>query len=70
MLMTQVDWARRHGFSRQYVTQLIRKGVVRPVDGKIDPAQADAASPPSATRHAWNGGLDHPGKTRRRGRPV
>ena len=43
MLMTQAAWARQHGFSRQYVTQLVRKGVIRLVDGKIDPAQADAA---------------------------
>ena len=43
MLMTQADWARRHGFSRQYVTQLIKKGVVRLSDGKIDPGQADVA---------------------------
>ncbi len=43
MLMTQADWARRHGFTRQYVTQLIAKGLVQLVDGKVDPAQADAA---------------------------
>ena len=41
-LITQAAWARRHGFSRQYVSQLVRKGVVRLVDGRIDPAEADA----------------------------
>ena len=43
MLITQAEWARRHGFSRQYVSRLVVRGAVRLVDGKIDPAQADAA---------------------------
>jgi len=43
MLITQAAWARRHGFARQYVTQLARKGIVRLVEGKINPGQADAA---------------------------
>lgn len=43
MLITQAEWARCRGFSRQYVTQLIKMGVVRLIDGKIDPDQADAA---------------------------
>ena len=42
-MITQAEWARRHGFSRQYVSKLVSRGVVRLVDGKIDPAQADAA---------------------------
>jgi hypothetical protein len=43
MLITQSEWARRHGFSRQYVSRLVRQGVLRLVDGRIDPAAADAA---------------------------
>ena len=43
MLLSQSEWARQRGFSRQYVSKLVQKGVVRLVDGKVDPAQADAA---------------------------
>ena len=43
MLITQAEWARRRGFSRQYVGRLVKRGVVRLTDGKVDPAQADAA---------------------------
>lgn len=43
MLISQAEWARRHGFSRQYVHKLVRKGIIALVDGKIDPPQADAA---------------------------
>ena len=43
MHLTQSEWARKRGFSRQYVSKLVKKGVVRLVDGKVDPAQADAA---------------------------
>ena len=43
MLITQAEWARRRGFSRQYARRLVEKGVVRLIDGKVDPAQADAA---------------------------
>ncbi len=43
MPITQTEWARRHGFSRQYVRRLVQKGVVRLTDGKVDSAQADAA---------------------------
>jgi hypothetical protein len=43
MLITQAEWARRHGFSRQYVSRLVKQGIVRLRDGRIDPAQADAA---------------------------
>lgn len=43
MLITQAEWARRHGFSRQYVSRLVKQGIVRVSDGRIDPAQADAA---------------------------
>lgn len=40
MLTTQADWARRHGFSRRYVGQLVKRGVIRIADGKVDPAYA------------------------------
>ncbi|MBF0160338.1 MAG: hypothetical protein HQL58_12535 [Magnetococcales bacterium] len=43
MLITQSEWARRNGFSRQYVTQLINNGIVALVDGLVDPEQADLA---------------------------
>ncbi len=43
MLVSQAEWARRHGFSRQYVSKLIATGVIRLVDGKIDPELADHA---------------------------
>jgi len=42
MLITQAEWARRRGFSRQYVRRLVQKGVVRLIDGKVDQSQADA----------------------------
>jgi hypothetical protein len=43
MLITQAEWARRHGFSRQYVSRLVKQGIVRLSNGQIDPAKADAA---------------------------
>ena len=43
MLISQAEWARRHGFSRQYVSKLIASGVIRLVDGRIDPEMADRA---------------------------
>jgi len=43
MLISQAEWARRRGFSRQYVHRLVKRGVVRLEDGKVDPVQADAA---------------------------
>jgi len=38
MLITQAEWARRRGFSCQYVGRLVKRGVVRLTDGKVDPA--------------------------------
>ena len=35
--------ARRRGVSRQYVSRLVKEGVIRLKNGKVDPAQADAA---------------------------
>lgn len=43
MLITQAEWARRHGFSRQYVSRLVKQGIVRLSSGQIDPVKADAA---------------------------
>ncbi len=43
MFISQSEYARKRGFSRQYVNKLVKKGVVRLIDGKVDPAQADKA---------------------------
>jgi hypothetical protein len=43
MLLSQSDWAKSHGFTRQYVSKLIRQGTIRLIEGKIDSAAADAA---------------------------
>jgi hypothetical protein len=43
MLVSQSEYARKSGFSRQYVNKMVKKGVVRLIDGKIDTAQADVA---------------------------
>jgi hypothetical protein len=43
MLISQAEYARRRGFSRQYVGRLVAQGVVQLVGGRIDVAQADAA---------------------------
>ena len=64
MLMSQAAWAKKHGFSRQYANELIRKGIVRLVNGQIDAIEADAAveairEPARATRRSEedSGGL-------------
>ena len=43
MLVSQSEYARQSGFSRQYVNKLVRTGVIRLINKKIDAAQADAA---------------------------
>jgi hypothetical protein len=43
MLITQAEWARNRGFSRQYVSRLVKRRLVRLIDGKVDPVAADAA---------------------------
>ncbi len=43
MLLSQSEYARQRGFSRQYVNKLVRTGVIRLENGKVDPKQADAA---------------------------
>lgn len=40
--ISQAEWARRNGFSKQYVNQLVRNGTVRLVNGKINSQEADA----------------------------
>lgn len=42
--MTQAEYARRRGVSRQYVSKLVKSGTIRlEPDGLLDPAKADAA---------------------------
>jgi hypothetical protein len=41
-LLTQIAYAKRMGVSRQYIGELVQKGVLPLTDGKIDPAVADA----------------------------
>ena len=42
-LISQAEWARKHGFSRQYANQLIKEGTLKSVEGKIDEEQGDMA---------------------------
>lgn len=42
-LISQAEWARKHGFSRQYANQLVKEGALKAVEGKIDEEQADMA---------------------------
>ncbi len=42
-LISQAEYARRRGVSRQYVGQMVAKGVIRLSNRKVDPDQADAA---------------------------
>ena len=41
--ITKSEFARRHGFSKQYVTELIRTGVLQEENGKLDEDDADYA---------------------------
>jgi len=43
MLVSQAEYARRRGVSRQYVGQMVAKGVIRLTGRKVDTDQADAA---------------------------
>ena len=43
MLVSQAEYARQRVVSRQYVGQMVAKGVITLQDRKVDPAQADAA---------------------------
>lgn len=42
-LLTQAQFARRMKYSRGRISQLVKGGVIKPVNGKIDPVQAEAA---------------------------
>jgi hypothetical protein len=42
-LISQSEYARQRGVSRQYVSRLVKQGVIALENGKIDPARADAA---------------------------
>lgn len=42
-LISQAEWARKHGFSRQYANQLVKEGTLKAIEGKIDEEQADMA---------------------------
>jgi phage terminase Nu1 subunit (DNA packaging protein) len=42
-LITQAEFARRIDVSRAYVSKMVKKGVIKLVDGKIDEATAKAA---------------------------
>lgn len=42
-LMTQTEWAKEQGFSKQYVCYLVKNGIVELKDGMVDSEQADAA---------------------------
>lgn len=42
-LLTQKEYARRKGWSKQYVNQLVKQGRIPMVNGRIDPMTADAA---------------------------
>jgi hypothetical protein len=43
MLVSQAEYARRRGVSRQYIGQMVAKGVIRLTDRKVDPDQANVA---------------------------
>ena len=41
-LISQAEWARRQGFSKQYVGKLIKLGKIKLTDGKIEEYTANA----------------------------
>ncbi len=43
MLISQAEYARQRGVSRQYVGQMVAKGVIKLTGRKVDTDQADAA---------------------------
>ena len=42
-LITQAEWAREQGFSKQYVCHLVKQGIVELKDGLVDREQANQA---------------------------
>lgn len=64
--LTPIEYARRKGWSKQYVSRLLKEGrITRGRDGRIDPKKADAAieatSEPSRADHK-KGGAGENGK--------
>ena len=57
MLVSQAEYARQRGVSRQYVGQMVAKGVIGLSGRKVDTEQADAA----ATMIANRVDIDYPG---------
>lgn len=43
MLVSQAEYARQRGVSRQYIGQMVSKGVIELKNRKVDPKQADKA---------------------------
>ena len=42
-LISQAEFARQQGFTRGYITKLIKKGIVKLKNGKVDSVQAEQA---------------------------
>lgn len=42
-LISQAQWAKKHGFSKQYAGQLVKSGTIKLTNGKVNPQQADNA---------------------------
>jgi hypothetical protein len=40
-LLTQAEWAKQQGFSKQYANKLVKSGRIKLADGKIDPFDAE-----------------------------
>jgi hypothetical protein len=41
-LVSQYEWAKRSGFSKQYANRLVKSGVIRLINGKVDIDEANA----------------------------
>jgi fructose-bisphosphate aldolase class 1 len=41
-LISQYEWAKRSGFSKQYANKLVKNGTIRLIDGKVDIDEANA----------------------------
>jgi hypothetical protein len=42
-LISQTEWAKRQGFSKQYVNKLLKNGKIKLIDGMIDEKSANSA---------------------------
>jgi hypothetical protein len=60
-LITQAEWARRQGFSKQYVNNLVKSGKIKLIDGMIDERIANAVlasqRDPNLPRRRNGGGI-------------